>query len=346
MTQHLQPSLERRKMKISAISFTDKGFKLSEKIKNLKGHDIEIFKGFGENKVSFKTWTKEKFNDSDALIFISAMGICVRAIAPYIENKIHDPCVIVIDDNANFCISVLSGHLGGGNELCENLSTLLCSTSVITTATDVNNVFAIDVFAKKNGLAIENTKAIKTISAKLLAGKKVYIKSDFKVKNLPKRMMLTKDNIYDLYITYKNIHLDNELILIPEVINVGLGARKNKDFSDVIELFEKVFEENNLNIKALKNFASIDIKKDEQAFFEISRKFDKKFYYFTKDELLEVEGNFTASKFVEKTVGVNNVCERAAKILGGEIILNKISQNGVTMAVALDDIIIDFKEKN
>ncbi len=118
--------------------------------------------------------------DSDAVIFIGACGIAVRSIAPYVASKKTDPAVLVVDECGKFVISLLSGHLGGANELAENSSAeILEAMPVVTTATDLHHRFAVDVFAKKNNCAILNMKAAKEVSAALLAGKKVGFYSEF-----------------------------------------------------------------------------------------------------------------------------------------------------------------------
>ena len=108
-------------------------------------------------------WAREMFASMDALIFIGATGIAVRAIAPLVQDKFYDPAVLVMDELGQFCILLLSGHVGGANELAETISQLTGSQAVITTATDVNHQFAVDVFARKNGLKIADRELAKEI---------------------------------------------------------------------------------------------------------------------------------------------------------------------------------------
>ena len=124
-------------------------------------------------QVSTSAWAGEKFSDSDALIFIGATGIAVRSIAPYVASKKSDPAVLVVDECGKFVISLLSGHLGGANELALKTAEILEAIPVVTTATDLHHRFAVDVFAKKNNCNIFNMKAAKEVSAALLAGKKL-----------------------------------------------------------------------------------------------------------------------------------------------------------------------------
>ena len=133
-------------------------------------------------QISTSAWAGEKFSDSDALIFIGATGIAVRSIAPYVASKKSDPAVLVVDECGKFVISLLSGHLGGANELALKTAEILEAIPVVTTATDLHHRFAVDVFAKKNNCNIFNMKAAKEVSAALLAGKKVGFYSEFPVE--------------------------------------------------------------------------------------------------------------------------------------------------------------------
>lgn len=326
-------------MKISVICFTEQGFKIAQKVaKNLE--NCHYVRAFGHEKVSFMDWTKDRFLDSQAIIFISAMGICIRAIAPNIKNKLTDPAVLVVDDCANFCISVLSGHVGGANELAYKIAEILNSTPVITTATDVNKVFAIDVFAKKNDFLMENTGNIKKISAKLLNNQQVYVKSDFKLMNLPENMIMSS-NECDLYLTYKSNIEENALVLRKKCLNIGIGCRK--DSENVGKSVEKIFNEQNFSLKSIKNIASIDIKSEETGIHEFASKLNIKPVFYSANQLNSLKGQFTQSEFVKKVAKTDNVCERSAKMLGDEIILRKTVLDGVTISVAIENLEIDFK---
>ena len=124
-------------------------------------------------QISTSAWAGEKFSDSDALIFIGATGIAVRSIAPYAASKKSDPAVLVVDECGKFVISLLSGHLGGANELALKTAEILDAIPVVTTATDLHHRFAVDVFAKKNHLHFTEREAAKQISAAVLDGKQV-----------------------------------------------------------------------------------------------------------------------------------------------------------------------------
>ncbi len=334
-------------MKIGIISFTERGNILAQSIKeNLVEHEIKCVKGFGREKVNFKEWTKSQFESGDGLIFISAMGICVRAIAPFIQDKTKDPFVIVLDELGSNCISVLSGHIGRGNLLTETIASKIGANPVITTATDVNHIFAIDNFAIENGFALKNTSSIKLVSAKFLRGGTVIVKSDFKLKNLPQNMIETKiSKEADVVITYKKTAADHQLVLIPPVLHLGMGCRKDKDSEEVAQFLEEVLDEYHLEKRAIKDFGSVELKKEEQAFLTLVSSLKIKPNFFTIEELNQVNGEFESSDFVRKTIGTDNVCERSAVNLGGRLIVKKQAKEGMTLAISLDEIEIDFKEK-
>ena len=160
------------KMRIAILTVTDTGFKLAEKISARTGGDIF---GKGKNFDSLKNFVAEIFTKFDALIFICATGIAVRVIAPHIVSKLQDPAVIVIDERGQNVISLLSGHVGGANELTLKIAAALNANPVITTATDVENKFAVDSFAAKLGLRPEPKDAIKIINSAILHNEEIYL---------------------------------------------------------------------------------------------------------------------------------------------------------------------------
>ncbi len=154
-------------------------------------------------------WTEEHFSSSDALVFVGAMGIAVRAIAPFVKTKTNDPAVVVVDERGQFSIPVLSGHIGGANELANKIANILDAIPVISTATDINNVFAIDTWAKSQGLKILNPENIKSVSSKLLKGEEVHIKSEFSiVGDLPQNVFI--NDLNELMISINNNLIENK----------------------------------------------------------------------------------------------------------------------------------------
>lgn len=334
-------------MKVSIIAFTDNGMEIAYKLSNSlsEANDVD-FTRCGKGALS--TWTEEHFSTNDALIFIGAIGIALRAIAPYIKTKTKDPAVVVVDELGQFSIPILSGHIGGANELALQIADDLGSIPVITTATDINNVFAVDTWAKGQGLQILNPQCIKLVSSKLLKGESVHIKSDYPIQgNLPKNVYLNdlddSNAGYDVIITHKD--LENEckndtLLLVPQIITVGIGCRKDISFEAIESSILNILESENYPILAINALASIEKKANENGILEFAKKYDLPFNTYSAEELNSLEGDFTKSEFVKSVVEVDNVCERSAIMeSNGKLIRRKDTCNGagVTVALAIND---------
>ena len=188
-------------MKIAMICYSltgeSTGLRLKEGLEKL-GHSVQLWEKSkylpDSIKESCSQWTGDRFGDSQAVIFIGACGIAVRSIAPFVASKKTDPAVLVVDECSRFVISLLSGHLGGANELAGTAAKILDAMPVVTTATDLHQCFAVDVFAKKNDCGILNMKGAKEVSAALLAGEKGCFFSDFPwVGSLPPGLVYCKD---------------------------------------------------------------------------------------------------------------------------------------------------------
>ena len=337
----------RLRMKVSIIAFTDNGMEIAYKLSNSLSESNDVdFTRCGKGALS--TWTEEHFSTNDALIFIGAIGIALRAIAPYIKTKTKDPAVVVVDELGQFSIPILSGHIGGANELALQISKDLGSIPVITTATDINKVFAVDTWAKSQGLQILNPECIKLVSSKLLKGESVHVKSDYPIQgNLPKNVYLNdlEDSRvgYDVIITHKD--LENEckndtLLLVPQIITVGIGCRKDISFEAIESSILNILESENYHILSINALASIDKKANEKGILEFAKKYDLPFNTYSAEELNSLEGDFTKSDFVKSVVEVDNVCERSEVIeSNGKLIRRKDTCDGagVTVALAIND---------
>jgi cobalt-precorrin 5A hydrolase len=299
-------------------------------------------------KEKLREWTKLQFQSADAIIYIGAAGIAVRAIAAFIHSKTTDPAVLVIDEQANFAIPLLSGHIGGANELAGQLALKLHCVPVITTATDLNGLFAVDVFAVKNNLFIANMEYAKKISAAVLKHEKIGITSDFELKGtLPDYITPAIEQDYGICITLdeRSKPFPKTLNLIPRIITLGIGCKKGKSLEEIEELVLEVLELQNISIHAVRNVATIDLKKEEQGLLEFCEKYKLELNIYSSTQLEEVSGNFTESEYVKKITGIGNVCERAA-ILGssnGKMIQEKTAKNGVTVSITRREQVIYFE---
>jgi len=328
---------------ITIISFTRKGGDINKRLTDiLSEFDITSYtlgKYLFDNRVkplgNLKETVKRHFND-DAVIFIGAVGIAVRSIAPYIKDKFCDPAVLVIDELGRYVIPLLSGHVGGANELANYIGGALSAAPIITTATDINGTFAVDVFAKKNNLLISSRKLAKDVSAALLDNNCIDIDSDIKsidVKELKKKLN-PKNKACDIKVRITDrIYDDTVLTLIPKNLYIGVGCKKNTDADKMWDFVNDIFRLEGLDIRAVKSIGSIDIKRDEDAVKNLANRLNVPFLTFTKDELNSVSGDFFESEFVRKTVGVGNVCERAVCIQCNNLIVKKTAREGMTVAI-------------
>lgn len=328
---------------ITIISFTKKGGDINKRLTDiLSESDITSYtleKYRFDNRVkpldNLKETVKRHFTD-DAVIFIGAVGIAVRSIAPYIKDKFCDPAVLVIDELGRYVIPLLSGHVGGANELANYIGEALSAAPIITTATDINGTFAVDIFAKKNNLLISSRKLAKDVSVALLDNNCIDIDSDIKnidVKELKKKLN-PNNKACDIKVRITDrIYDDTVLTLIPKNLYIGVGCKKNTDADKMWDFVNDIFRLEGLDIRAVKSIGSIDIKRDEYAVKNLANRLNVPFLTFTKDELNSASGDFFESEFVRKTVGVGNVCERAVCIQCNNLIVKKTAREGMTVAI-------------
>ena len=291
-------------------------------------------------------WTGEQFSRSDALIFVGACGIAVRSIAPSIRHKTTDPAVVVVDERGRFAISLLSGHIGGGNDLALTAARIVGAQPVVTTATDLNGVFAVDVFAKQNGCHIADMRCAKEISARLLEGETVGVYSDFPwTGDLPRGLVPVDDDTdleqrprLGIAVTVRRDlqPFAQTLGLIPRVVTAGIGCKRGTSDEKIAEAVSRAAAQAGISLRAIAGVSSIDLKKDEPGLVAYCRGRGFPFETFSAEELRAVEGQFTPSSFVSSVTGVDNVCERSAvRASGGQLIAGKMAREGVTVAFAV-----------
>lgn len=315
-------------MRIKILYFTDKGKALSEKLKEkLSGHDAVIVpKG-----APLAIVCGDAFVDNEALVFVGAAGIAVRAIAPLVRDKLKDPPVIVIDENGSFVIPLLSGHIGGANRLALEIADILGAQPVITTATDVSGAFSVDLFAKENDLRITNREGIAKVSSSALEGKPVTICIKDYPAEEPVDVLIADEE------AAKGLKNSAKIVLCPKRYAIGMGCRKGKAFEDLRAFAEEVLRENGIDISDAGCIATIDIKKDEEGLKRLSEVWRMPLITFDAGLLAKAEGEFSHSDTVLEKVGVDNVCERAAVLAAGkgsQIRVKKTALDGMTIAVA------------
>lgn len=309
-------------------------------------------------------WAKAMFEEPRALIFVGAAGIAVRSIAPFVKDKLSDPPVVVVDETGCFVIPLLSGHMGGANDLARRIAGWLGAVPVITTATDLNGLFAVDVYASRSGLALSDRQEAKRISAALLAGEPVGFFSDFPVgaqteavgergEGKGKRLLppgcVDKVCLHNICITigdrlsgaYRRqygLPADGTLRLVPKAVVLGIGCRRGMEQELLEEKVNNILGKQGIDILAVKAAATIDIKQQEPGLRGLADRHGWEFRTYSREELEQVEGIFTESDFVRDTVGVGNVCERAAVAAGGTLLIHKQAGDGITVAAAMEQV--------
>ncbi|SHI76488.1 cobalt-precorrin 5A hydrolase [Parasporobacterium paucivorans] len=338
-------------MKISIISFTKTAARLNKKIRDRMTAEGKQIVSYSKGKNSCEPgiipviesvteWTGEMFESQDAIIFIGACAIAVRSIAPYLVNKSKDPAVLVIDEKGNYVIPILSGHIGGANELAMETASVLGAIPVITTATDLNGKFAVDVFAAKNRLHISDMMCAKEISAAILNGEVVGFASELPVEGrIPPELNMSEHTEYGIRIALNELPVLSEktLQLTPKIVTIGIGCRKDKDPSDIEKALLSFLDSQGIPMHAVERIASIDLKKDEKGILDFAHKYKIPLSFHSAEELGSVRGAFSESEFVESVTGVSGVCERAAVLAGGNctLMVRKTIINGVTLAAAV-----------
>ena len=318
---------------IAFLAFTERGARLAETLRTSLGGEVTRARG-GED-FSLSRWTGERFTTCRALVFVGAAGIAVRAVAPYLRSKAADPAVVVLDEGGRFVIPLLSGHLGGANELAENIAALCGGTPVITTATDVNGVFAVDLWARRQGLTVLRPERIKSVSAGLLAGETVRISCPWPVAGEPPPGVLLTEGDAAVRVTVRPRE-GPELCLVPRALVLGVGCRKGVSAGTIEGVFARFCRERRVLPEAIIAAATIDRKAEEPGLLAFCRSRGWPLRCDSAGALARVPGEFTASPFVERTVGVDSVCERAAVLAAaGALIEKKYAAEGVTFALAL-----------
>ena len=351
-----------RQNKLAVWAVTPNGVKLTDRLADsLPDADIYVSRNLAEKKSTHIQFEKlsatleEKFGQYTGHIFIMSTGIVVRVLVPLIQSKTKDPAVVVVDDLGINAISLLSGHIGGANELTYNIAQIIKANPVITTATDINAVPAIDVLAIENGLVIENPEAIKTVNMALLKREKIGVHDPFKflaskLQNLEsaafqvfthdinkhlQQLDITKNPIVYIGDTINDLP-STVLILRPPILVAGIGCNRGTDAEEISAHLKEVLESHRLASTCLKCLASIDVKNDEAGLIEVAESLEMPLIFFNRGELNQVKGIKNPSPVVEKHVGVKSVCEAAAILASrdGTLVVPKQSTKNVTVAIA------------
>lgn len=296
------------------------------------------------------TLTGRLFAQVDGIIYIGAAGIAVRAIAPCLKDKMTDPAVVVADEKGRYAVSLLSGHVGGANSLTCKVAEILGGEPVITTASDVQEITATDVWAKERGLLLSDRIAAREVAAALVDGEPVGFYSDFKLQGpVPRDYTYGQMCRFNVWVTCRmRPEADSAIAmflpenaqtlrLIPKVLTVGIGCRKGVDGVRIRAAVKQVLEAHNLEPRAIAQIASVDRKREEAGLCALAGELGIPFVTFSAGTLERIPGTLSESDFVRAVIGTGNVCERAALAGAGEgavLLVPRQVCDGVTVAVA------------
>jgi cobalt-precorrin 5A hydrolase len=290
---------------------------------------------------------QEAFQQGEDLVCIMATGIVVRGIAPHLRGKDRDPAVVVVDEAGQFAISLLSGHLGGANQLARQVAQILNGTPVITTASDVQGLPPLDLAAAQAGLAIENPAAVRQVQMSLLSGLKLHLVDPHGyLADLAEghAELFIGENDLDtalaggwpgVYAGFRERAWPQHwLVLRPRNLVIGLGCHKGTPAAEILGFIKDTFKKARLSLASLKALATIELKKEEPGLQEAAARLGVEFIWFTKEELQTVKVPHPSPQVI-RLVGVVSVSEAAALKAGGaELILPKQKAANATLAVA------------
>ena len=355
------------KVQVHILYFTQAGAALADKLTRELAPEASVT--YKSGKGCCKEWTAEHFRKGNVLVYIGACGIAVRAIAPHIGSKDTDPAVIVIDEKGENVIPILAGHLGGANEWAQKIARLTEGQPVLTTATDVNGIFAVDLFAKDNQLLISDLKKAGRFTASLLEEREASviipskyadviryedgIPAELKVYDLSDEQLESLQGTNAALITPEAESSDKAntpLRLIPRCVILGVGCRKGKSYEELRDYVEEALQELGLCREAVCAIASIDVKKEELGLISLAADFGVPLLTFSAEELEKAElenWTFAESDRVREHVGTGNVCERAAVSAGaGKILRGKTAKDGMTICVGMKPVELYWKPED
>ena len=351
-------------MNIAVIAVSPQGITIAEQLKAEWQEQLTIFSTHQHSSVesirNIKEHVDAHFGDYSAWVFIGAMGICIRTIAEHVQHKYHDPAVINIDSTGRFVVSVLSGHVGGANELTEHIASLLGAQAVVSTQTDNTGLWALDLFSRKYGWAqVNNMGGLNKPIALYTNGKPTALLLEVRDK-FTLELERTHAEHVDIY--YKREDLDEskyELILvvsprvyetskpciqyIPKSLALGLGCRYQCAPKDIPEYICNEIRRLGYYPEAIKRIGTIDLKKDEPLLKEMLQLLNiEEADIYTSEDLAPVEIK-NPSDYVFKVTGVYGVAESASRLSArmGSIVIEKQKGmlhdgNDFTFAVSID----------
>ncbi len=322
-------------MKTAILATTSQGRSLAERIhKELADSDI-LDPSQGVRRTLEQAWPSY-----DGIICVMAAGIVVRCIAGLCRSKYSDPCVAVIDEAGRFAISLLSGHIGGGNALAEKIAQICGGVPVITTASDVSGHTAVDLWSVAENLSVVNPEKLASTSARLLDhGSLTVFQEDSFVKRFPDDFRpCAKPQDADIVIALRPDDAE-ALQLVPRIRFIGFGCRRGASVAEFEEVLEDLQNHEKIDMRSVGGMASIDLKKDEPGLLRIQELYNWPLRFFTREQLDTIAVP-SRSSIVHEKIGIFGVCEAAAVLAAasknghGRLLMKKRKWTRITAAVA------------
>lgn len=349
-------------MQVAIIAITGNGARLGETLQQgipgsrlfvIEKHAGSACEAFSEPVPALMSRLWPEF---DGFICIMATGIVVRCIAPLLQAKDRDPAVVVLDDAGRFAVSLLSGHLGGGNALAKSCASLTGCTPVVTTATDANDLPSFDLLAKENGWVIDDLSRVKVLNALLLEGKEIAVADPTGrvksycagrgnltfVADAEKAAACNAAGV--LLVTNRTLssalNPQRTLVLRPVDLHLGIGCNRGTAAEEIETVVRANLERLGLSLQSVKSLATARAKEDEAGLLAFAAKLGVPLLFFDNEELNAVAVPSPPSAHAMAAIGARGVAEPAALLAagGGTLIMKKVKDGNVTLAVAKDKI--------
>lgn len=348
-------------MKIAIIAITRNGARIGARLQSSVGnaelHVLQKYRGeAGKHSVPFTgelhELVRRLWPEVEGLVFIMAAGIVVRMIAPHLEGKETDPAVVVMDDAGKYAISLLSGHLGGANELASRCAFVTGAREVITTATDANELPSFDMLAKDHGWEIEDLARVKLLNSLLLEDEEIAVTDNTSLvrpyfhgrgrlvfyetfvaalRSSAKGLLLVANSIVP-----PQLNSERLLILRPKNLVLGIGCNSGTSAAEIDAVVLANLKRLFLSLRSVRSIATAAAKRDEAGLLAFAEKYVLPVVFYESAELNAVAAPSPPSAHVLEAIGAAGVAEPAALLAsnGGHLILKKVKSGNVTLAIA------------
>ena len=346
-------------MRCAVFTATPRGTKTALRVRASLDASVDIFGKAGqEMSAGVRVYERlapqvaAAFRQYDALIFIMATGIAVRMIAGSLKSKLEDPAVLVLDEEAQHVISLLSGHIGGANELTRELAASLGADPVITTATDVQKKLAVDVAAARLALrpspkeqikrfnsAVLDDESIRYVIDENLARASFYKKrlDDMGLTALFGRGLPPEEGLTAFITADESVRREDVICLVPRRLVAGIGCRRGTEMSEIRAALEAALTRIGRSIADVSLLASTEVKADEAGLLALSAELKRDIRFHSNEKMQETIDAYglSESPFVKRNIGIGNVAEAAAlaSVPAGRLALAKTRFEKVTVAL-------------